>query len=40
VRATWREKAVDVRGESLPCGHYLPEEAPELVVDRLSGFFA
>ncbi|WP_309144829.1 alpha/beta hydrolase [Bradyrhizobium sp. CCGUVB14] len=39
VRATWREKAVDVRGESLPCGHYLPEEAPELVIDRLSGFF-
>ncbi|MGX4801784.1 alpha/beta fold hydrolase [Bradyrhizobium guangdongense] len=39
VRATWREKAVNVRGESLPCGHYLPEEAPELVIDRLSDFF-
>ena len=40
VRETWREKATDVRGESLPCGHYLPEEAPELVVDKLSDFFA
>ena len=39
VPATWREKATDVRGESLPCGHYLPEEAPELVIDRLSAFF-
>ena len=39
VRETWREKAADVRGESLPCGHYLPEEAPELVADRLSDFF-
>ena len=39
VRETWRERAADVRGESLPCGHYLPEEAPELVVDRLSDFF-
>ncbi|TYL90761.1 alpha/beta hydrolase [Bradyrhizobium rifense] len=39
VRETWREKATDVRGESLPCGHYLPEEAPALVVDKLSDFF-
>ena len=39
VRETWREKATDVRGESLPCGHYLPEEAPELVVDKLRDFF-
>lgn len=40
VLASWREKAGDVRGEALPCGHYLPEEAPELVVDRLESFFA
>jgi haloacetate dehalogenase len=39
VRETWREKATDVRGESLPCGHYLPEEAPDLVIDRLGSFF-
>jgi len=40
VLATWREKAVDVRGHALPTGHYLPEEAPEAVADALAGFFA
>lgn len=40
VLATWREKAVDVRGGSLPCGHYLPEEAPEQLLAELRGFFA
>jgi len=40
VTQTWREKALDIRGESLPCGHYLPEEAPELVIEKLAGFFA
>ncbi|WP_439407812.1 alpha/beta fold hydrolase [Bradyrhizobium sp. DASA03076] len=39
VRQTWREKAVDISGESLPCGHYLPEEAPELVIEKLRNFF-
>jgi haloacetate dehalogenase len=38
VRATWREKATDVRGESLPCGHYLPEEAPEPLIEKLAAF--
>ncbi len=40
VLETWRAKAVDVRGESLPCGHYLPEEAPELLVEKLNAFLA
>lgn len=39
VLDTWRAKANDVRGESLPCGHYLPEEAPELLVEKLNAFF-
>nr|WP_271603951.1 alpha/beta hydrolase [Bradyrhizobium sp. CCBAU 45384] len=39
VRQTWREKAVEISGESLPCGHYLPEEAPELVIEKLRNFF-
>jgi len=38
VLETWRSKATDVRGESLPCGHYLPEEAPELLIERLNAF--
>ncbi|MET0864151.1 MAG: alpha/beta hydrolase [Nakamurella sp.] len=25
----WRRVANDVRGEALPCGHYIPEEAPD-----------
>ena len=28
VEATWREKADDVKGVALPCGHAIPEEAP------------
>jgi haloacetate dehalogenase len=40
VLQTWRDKATDVRGESLPCGHYLPEEAPELVVEKFNAFLA
>jgi haloacetate dehalogenase len=40
VLATWREKAHDVQGEALPCGHFLPEEAPEETYRALSAFFA
>src|ERR1019366_5941015 len=29
VLETWRDKAIDVRGEALDCGHLLPEEAPQ-----------
>lgn len=39
VIAAWQEKALDVRGESLPCGHYLPEEAPGQTIEKLEGFF-
>ncbi len=40
VEATWRERAADVRGEALDCGHYLPEEKPEETADALIEFFA
>lgn len=39
VLATWKERASDVRGEALPCGHFLPEEAPEETYRALHGFF-
>jgi haloacetate dehalogenase len=39
VLETWREKARDVRGFSLPCGHYLPEEAPDLTLAAFRQFF-
>lgn len=39
VLAVWRERAADVRGHSLPCGHFLPEEAPEETYQALLAFF-
>jgi haloacetate dehalogenase len=39
VLATWRERASDVRGRALPCGHYLPEEAPDETLAELRAFF-
>ncbi|MGH8914810.1 MAG: alpha/beta fold hydrolase [Acidimicrobiia bacterium] len=39
--AVWREwSAGELDGGALPCGHYLPEEAPEATADRLMRFFA
>lgn len=35
----WRLRAEDVRGHALPCGHYMPEEVPELIVGELAAFF-
>ena len=40
VLACWRERAADVRGRALPCGHYLAEEAPEETTTELIRFFA
>ncbi|MFQ5783903.1 MAG: alpha/beta fold hydrolase [Alphaproteobacteria bacterium] len=39
VLACWRERARDVSGRALGCGHYLPEEAPGETADELIGFF-
>jgi haloacetate dehalogenase len=38
VLALWRERAAEVRGRALPCGHYLPEEAPEETLSELLTF--
>jgi haloacetate dehalogenase len=35
----WRRRAHDVRGEALPTGHYINEEAPRQVVDWFVRFF-
>ena len=40
VLAAWRERASDVAGRALDCGHYLPEEAPEACAQELAGFLA
>jgi haloacetate dehalogenase len=34
----WRQYATDVRGTGLPTGHFLPEEAPDLVRTALRDF--
>ena len=34
----WRERADDVRGRALDCGHFLPEERPEETVAELLPF--
>jgi haloacetate dehalogenase len=34
----WRKLAADVRGHPLPCGHYIPEEAPEELLAELLAF--
>jgi pimeloyl-ACP methyl ester carboxylesterase len=37
----WREVATDVRGQVIPgCGHYLPEEQPDVVITALLKFAA
>jgi len=34
----WREVATDVTGRALPCGHFLPEEAPRETLRELRRF--
>ena len=34
----WRRVAQDARGEALPCGHYIAEEAPELLLEKATAF--
>ncbi|PAU78287.1 alpha/beta fold hydrolase [Halomonas salipaludis] len=36
--AEWRAVAERVEGEALPCGHYIPEEAPQALLERLLRF--
>jgi haloacetate dehalogenase len=40
VLDVWRDYAEDVSGAELPCGHFLAEEEPELLLDHLRKFFA
>ena len=38
VLATWKEKAEDVRGTAVPCGHFIPEEAPHELLGEMLPF--
>ncbi|NIP39745.1 MAG: alpha/beta hydrolase [Candidatus Dadabacteria bacterium] len=39
VLKTWEEKAINVQGEALNSGHFLPEENPQETLEQLSKFF-
>ena len=39
VLALWQRQAAHVTGSSLPCGHYIAEEAPQLLIDQALSFF-
>jgi haloacetate dehalogenase len=36
----WRRVARDVSGEALPCGHYIAEEAPDVLLARVAPFLS
>lgn len=38
--ATWRRWARDVRGRTIPAGHFLMEEAPEHVIREMTSFLS
>ena len=39
VLSLWRDCAVEVTGNSVPCGHYIAEEVPELLTSQALNFF-
>ena len=39
VLALWRERAIKVSAQALPCGHYIAEEAPEALLAHANHFF-
>jgi haloacetate dehalogenase len=39
VLSLWRERARHVTGRGLPCGHYIAEEAPGLLLEEALRFF-
>lgn len=39
VLGLWRERATQVSGSSLPCGHYIAEEAPGRLIASALNFF-
>ena len=39
VLRLWQERAKDVSGASLPCGHYIAEEAPAMLLAEALDFF-
>lgn len=40
ILRVWRERAKQIEGRALDCGHFLPEEAPAAICDELLRFFS
>jgi haloacetate dehalogenase len=40
VPALWRRAADNFTGRAMPCGHYIAEEAPQLLLREVEEFFA
>lgn len=40
VLALWRERGKNVDGKSIPCGHFIPEEAPEETYHEIINFLS
>jgi haloacetate dehalogenase len=40
VVGEWRKSAEQVEGQAIPCGHFMPEEAPEETLAALLAFLA
>jgi haloacetate dehalogenase len=38
VLATWKERGENVAGNFVPCGHWMPEESPDAVLEALIPF--
>lgn len=36
----WRERAMEVRGRGLDCGHFIPEERPDDLLAELLPFLS
>ncbi len=39
VLKLWSDRAIDVTGQALACGHYIAEEAPEALLEQALPFF-
>ncbi len=40
VPALWHERASQMTGRAVPCGHYIAEEAPDILLDEALSFFS
>ena len=40
VLAIWRDRATQVSGKGLPCGHWLAEEVPDETLAEITRFLA